>query len=283
MISWLFLKLVIGEMLLLLCILYRTPLREPLMVVLDCPVVISTLGGILLALLLSTIYTIGKLHLRSTDSDGSVILMEDQVLMANKVLEASLIGFLLFVLLMIGKLHLLLREHSSLKRIIIAEEKQLKERKDYNAGKLKDLKKDVAILKRLIKKLECECERKANQAKAAKANEIAVQKQYEEFQLEYDSLLEYNEIIRNQLQSINQNLLDNRQGGWSSLKSSIIPDSLVQFPCGNQTSIESGGEPDQEIGPQTTNQNDCCICSGGLPISFPRQRRPIYQQLSTLL
>jgi len=66
------------------------------------------------------------------------------------------------------------------------------------------LGEEVSTLRAKIKKLESECETKAKEAKAAEAEAEAVRKQSEGFLLEYDRLLEDNQNLRNQLESIDQ-------------------------------------------------------------------------------
>ncbi|KAI8558278.1 hypothetical protein RHMOL_Rhmol04G0078500 [Rhododendron molle] len=187
--------------------------------------------------------------------------------------------------MMRDKLHQLVREHSSLNQMIISEEKQLAERKRQNAKSLKALEKEIAPLKTMIKKLEFEYERKAKHANTAKAKEMALVKQTEEFELEYDRLLEYNEILRNQLQSIDESsLMGNPKRGWSSLKSNFLGEGLIQLPWGTHNSIKNSGELGPEIDVQTSNQSAQYLCSGCHHAgSFPRHRRPISQQMSFTL
>lgn len=72
---------------------------------------------------------------------------------------------------------------------------------------LKALEEEIAALRAKIKKLESESETKAKEAKAAETDAEALRKQYEGFLLECDHLLEDNQNLRNQLESIDPSLL----------------------------------------------------------------------------
>lgn len=64
---------------------------------------------------------------------------------------------------------------------------------------------EISSLKEQVRKLESELERKDNEAKAAEADKLALRKQSEGLLLEYDRLLEDNQNLRSQLQSIDWN------------------------------------------------------------------------------
>ncbi|KAF2284939.1 hypothetical protein GH714_032704 [Hevea brasiliensis] len=67
---------------------------------------------------------------------------------------------------------------------------------------------EIASLKTKIKNLESECEARVREAKAAETEAEALRKQSEGFLLEYDRLLEDNQNLRNQLESIDQTLTE---------------------------------------------------------------------------
>ena len=85
--------------------------------------------------------------------------------------------------------------------------------KNGGAEELKAMGEEIATLRAKIKKLESECETKAKEAKTAEAEAEALRKQSEGFLLEYDRLLEDNQNLRNQLESIDQSLIqpDNKK------------------------------------------------------------------------
>lgn len=78
--------------------------------------------------------------------------------------------------------------------------------KNGSAEEIKAMGEEIATLRTKIKELESECETKAKEAKAAEAEAEALRKQSEGFLLEYDRLLEDNQNLRNQLESIDQSL-----------------------------------------------------------------------------
>ena len=61
---------------------------------------------------------------------------------------------------------------------------------------------EIASLRAKVKKLESECEVKTKDAKAAEAEAEALRKQSEGLLMEYDRLLEDNQNLRSQLESI---------------------------------------------------------------------------------
>ncbi|KAF7146760.1 hypothetical protein RHSIM_Rhsim04G0052600 [Rhododendron simsii] len=271
------------EMALALSLVFETPLQKLAIAALDRLnqgsrrlVILTAVEGILVVILM----TVRDCLIRGDSVDAL-----GQFLVADKALRASLLGFLPCLSMMRDKLHQLVREHSSLNQMILSEEKQLAERKLQNAKSLKALEKRIAPLKTMIKKLELEYERKAKHANTAKAKEMALMKQTEEFELEYDRLLEYNEILRNQLQSIDESsLMGNPKRGWSSLKSNLLGEGLLQLPWGTHNSIKNSSELGPEIDVQTCNQSAQYLCSGCHHAgSLPRHRRPIYQQMSFTL
>ena len=89
--------LVFGEVAVILVLLFRTPLRKPLLMLLDRlkqgrgPVVASTAGGTLFVIMMSLIYNITTIQTRTVEGGGAVN-PTDQVLLANQLLEASLLG-----------------------------------------------------------------------------------------------------------------------------------------------------------------------------------------------
>ncbi|KAK6137646.1 hypothetical protein DH2020_028572 [Rehmannia glutinosa] len=87
--------LVFGEVAVILVLLFRTPLRKPLLILLDRlkqgrgPVVASTAGGTLFVIMVSLLYNITTIQNRSVEAGG--VNPTDQVLLANQLLEASLL------------------------------------------------------------------------------------------------------------------------------------------------------------------------------------------------
>ncbi|KAK9284959.1 hypothetical protein L1049_024889 [Liquidambar formosana] len=204
---------IFAEMFLILTLLFKTPLRKLVIVSLDRlkrgrgPVMVTTVAGTLFVVLASSVYSMVKIQNRTAESGP--MNPTDQVLMAKHTLEASLMGFVLFLSLMIDRLHHYIRELRMLRKTMEAAKKQnraFEESKNGNAEEVKALGEKISTLKTKIKKLETECEAKAQEAKAAQANAEALKKQSEGFLLEYDRLLEENQNLRNQLESIDHSL-----------------------------------------------------------------------------
>ncbi|KAI3755886.1 hypothetical protein L1987_55695 [Smallanthus sonchifolius] len=100
--------LVIAEINVILVLLFRTPLRKLVMFVLDClkegrGPIMSTVGMTLFAVLMSSVYSIMRIQKRSMETGA--VNQTDQVLLANHILDSSLMGFCLFLGLMIDRLH----------------------------------------------------------------------------------------------------------------------------------------------------------------------------------
>ncbi|GLT55260.1 hypothetical protein SLA2020_283990 [Shorea laevis] len=106
--------LVLAEMGLILTLLFGSPLRKLVMMGLDRskqgrgPLVAKTVAGTMIVLFSSTVYSVIKIQKRSTEA--GMINPTDEVLMAHRHLEASLVGFSLFLALMIDRLHYYINE-----------------------------------------------------------------------------------------------------------------------------------------------------------------------------
>ncbi|KAM1149358.1 hypothetical protein ACFX15_029839 [Malus domestica] len=131
--------LVLAEMALILSLLFRTPLRKLVIVGLDRskqgrgPLVAKSVGGTILVFFSSTIYSVFNVQKRL--SEAGFVNPTDEVLMAHRLLEASLIGFSLFLAMIIDRLHYYIKELHLL-RERVEEVKNLK--KDYERKKSTD-------------------------------------------------------------------------------------------------------------------------------------------------
>ncbi|KAK2649422.1 hypothetical protein Ddye_016911 [Dipteronia dyeriana] len=122
-------------------------------------------------------------------------------------------GFLLYLSLMIDRLHHFIGELQLLQKTTEAAKMQnrgIEDGKSINAAaeenKTKNWGSEIATLKTKIKKLKSDCDAKAKEAKTAETEAEARKKQSEGFLLEYDRLLAENQDLRTQLQSIEQGL-----------------------------------------------------------------------------
>lgn len=87
-----------------------------------------------------------------------------------------------------------------------------KQNRGFEDGKIsvpeetKTSEEEVSTLRSKIEQLESELEKKKKELNTAEANAIALRKQSEGFLLEYDRLLEDNQNLRSQLQSLDWRL-----------------------------------------------------------------------------
>ncbi|KAF5950072.1 hypothetical protein HYC85_012065 [Camellia sinensis] len=199
---------ILGEMAVILILLFKTPLRKLVIMALDRlkrgtgPLVVKTVAGVIFVFMSITVYSVTEIQSRPIDSLNPT----DQIILARHMLEASLMGFLLFLLLMIDRLHHYIRELRLLRKTMEAAKKQNRANEDGKSEELKVLGEEVSRLKTHIKQLETKHEIKEKEVKSAEANVLALKSQSEGFLVEYDRLLEENQNLRNQLQSIDQSL-----------------------------------------------------------------------------
>ncbi|GMH12043.1 hypothetical protein Nepgr_013884 [Nepenthes gracilis] len=197
----------------IILLLFKTPLRKLVIMALDRmkrgkgPVMVKTVAGTVFVVLMSSVYNI--IDITNREVDPGSINPTDQVLMARNLLDASLMGFILFLGLMIDRLHHYIRELRLLRKTMEAAKKQSRsfdDGKNGNSGDLQAMGEELTTLKTKIKNLESECAAKADKAKAAESNAEAMRKQSEGLLLEYDRLLEDNQNLRNQLRAADQSL-----------------------------------------------------------------------------
>ncbi|KAM7498312.1 hypothetical protein LguiA_022726 [Lonicera macranthoides] len=200
-----------AEMATILLLLFKTPLRKFLIMALDrvkrgrAPLIVKSVAATVFVIMMYTVYSIREIQSRPID----VLNPTDHVLLANHILEASLMGFSLFLSLMIDRLHHYIRELRLLRKTMEAAKKQsrgFEDGKNGGAEELKAASEEVSRLKKKIKKLEAECETKEKEAKSAEANSVALKNQSEGFLSELDRLQHENQSLRTQLQSIDQSL-----------------------------------------------------------------------------
>ncbi|KAL3377558.1 hypothetical protein AABB24_003791 [Solanum stoloniferum] len=205
---------IFAEMALILLLIFKTPLRKLVIMGLDRvkrgrgPIVVKTTGGTIFIVMLSSIYSVVSIHKRWIDEDGNVT-PTDQILMAQHLLEASLMGFTLFLALMIDRLHHYIRELRMRRKSMEAVNKQNRGFEDGKNGAsddMKSLEEEASALRLKIKKLEATVEEKAKESSDAEANVVALKKQSEHFLRENDSLHEDNQNLRAQVQSLDQRL-----------------------------------------------------------------------------
>ncbi|KAH7545718.1 hypothetical protein FEM48_Zijuj01G0123400 [Ziziphus jujuba var. spinosa] len=204
---------IFSEMGLAMVLLFKTPLRKLVIMGLDRvkrgrgPVVVKTVAGTVFVVLMSNVYSMMKIKKRWIE-DGEVN-PTDQVLMANHLLEATLMGSSLFLALMIDRLHHYIRELRIRRKSMEAVKKQNRgfdDSKTSGSDEIKAMEVELTTLQAKLKQVESELEKRVKDVNSAEANAVALRKQSEGFLLEYDRLLEENQNLRNQLQSVDRRL-----------------------------------------------------------------------------
>lgn len=204
---------ILVEAALILPLSFRTPFRKLVLMGLDQvkrgrgPVMVKTVAATVFVVMMSTVYSMMSIQKRGIE-DG-VANPTDQVLMAKHLLEATLMGAILFLALMIDRLHHYIRELRMRRKTMETANKQNRSSDDLKANGsvgIKALEEEIRDLKSKSKELEADLETKKTEIHAAEASAVALRKQSEGFLLEYDRLLEENQILRNQLQNLDHKL-----------------------------------------------------------------------------
>lgn len=204
---------ILAEGSLILLLLFKTPLRKLAIVGLDRvkrghgPVVVTTVAATVWVVLGSGVYSMFKIRRRGAEDGGGAANPTDQVLMAKHLLECTLMGATLFLALMIDRLHHYIRELRLRRKSMEAVKKQTRafeDGKNGNLEELKNLEEETRVLREKVKQLESDLDTRTKDVHAAEANSVALRKQSEGFLLEYDRLLEENQNLRNQLQSLDR-------------------------------------------------------------------------------
>lgn len=191
-------------------LLFKTPLRKLVIMLLDRlkrgrgPLMVKTVGGTVLVVLSSSLYSMFKIQNRGIEDAGAVN-PTDQILMAKHLLESTLMGAVLFLALMIDRLHHYIRELRIRRKSMEAVKKQMRGSEDAKAAsseEVKGMEEEAAKLRVEINRLESELQSKIKEVNVAESNVTALRKQSEGFLLEYDRLLEENQNLRNQVQSL---------------------------------------------------------------------------------
>ncbi|XP_077213224.1 uncharacterized protein LOC143848223 [Tasmannia lanceolata] len=210
MIQLLFLVLFAEGMVALLLMVKIGPLRELAMRGIDQlkmgkgPATLKTLACTMLVILASSVTSILKIQNRGTKI-GTVTPM-DQVLWRTHLLEASLIGYSLFLGLVIDRLHQYLCKLIGLRKTVRSSKQEaeklqkehflLKEKEEKASKERALLQEEISSLKEKLQKLKLESEDKEKRAISAEDHVKALQKQAEDLLLEYDRLLEDNQNLQ---------------------------------------------------------------------------------------
>ncbi|XVF32168.1 hypothetical protein REPUB_Repub17cG0058500 [Reevesia pubescens] len=212
MIQLLFLVLFAEAVVAFLLLVKIGPLRELVIKSLDQlkmgkgPATMKTIAGTMSVILLSSLLSIIKIQNKGAKL-GTMSPM-DQVLWRTHLLEASLMGFTLFLGFIIDRMHHYLRKLIGLRSSVGSsreeverlqkERMQLKENDEKASKEIKLLKEENSTLSENLKKLKLESEEKDKKIETAEAHVASLQKQSADLLLEYDRLLEDNQNLQNQ-------------------------------------------------------------------------------------
>lgn len=185
------------------------------------PAMIKTLAGAMIVILASSLTSIMKIQTRATKLGA--VTPTDQILLKTHMLEASLMGYALFLGLVIHRLHHFLRKIRGLRATVDSlkmqagggqvSPKEGKEQNDSDSKARQVLKGEIAGLRQKLQKLTLDCEQMENETKSVEADAKSLQKQAEEFLMEYDRLLEHNQNLQSQLSALDKpsSKLDNKK------------------------------------------------------------------------
>ncbi|KAH8489951.1 hypothetical protein H0E87_025240 [Populus deltoides] len=170
------------------------------------PATVKTIAGTMSVILFSSLMSIVKIQNKGAKL-GTMSPM-DQVLWRTHLLEASLMGFTLFLGFLIDRMHHYLskllglrsRVGSSKEEVerLQKEKMQLKEEEGKASTEMKLLQEQFSTLSENLKKLKLESEQKDKQIETAEAHVVALHKRSADLLLEYDRLLEDNQNLQAQ-------------------------------------------------------------------------------------
>ncbi|KAI9108083.1 hypothetical protein K1719_020956 [Acacia pycnantha] len=171
------------------------------------PATVKTIAGTMSVILLSSVMSIFKIQNKGAKL-GTMSPM-DQVLWRTHLLEASLMGFTLFLGFIIDRMHHYLRKLINLRGNVGSSKEELErlrkekvqfEDKEEKASKeIKKLKEEISSLSESLKKAKLDCKEKDERVETAEVHVASLQKQAADLLLEYDRLLEDNQNLQAQV------------------------------------------------------------------------------------
>ncbi|XP_078170351.1 B-cell receptor-associated protein 31-like protein [Carex rostrata] len=174
------------------------------------PATVKTLACTMAVILASSVYSLLQIQRRGARLGGNVSPM-DQVLWRTHLLESSLIGYTLFLAILIDRLHHYLKKVILLRKTVATsreeterlqtENRTLRERESKALAELKKIQKELGTFNEKLQKVKNESLEHERKAVTAEAHVAALQKQSEELLLEYDRLLEDNQMLQAQVLS----------------------------------------------------------------------------------
>ncbi|KAG7605393.1 putative B-cell receptor-associated protein [Arabidopsis thaliana] len=213
MIQLLFLVLFVEGAIAFLLLIKIGPLRELVIKSLDQmkmgkgPATVKTIAGTMSVILFSNLMSIVKIQNKGAKL-GTMSPM-DQVLWRTHLLEASLLGVVLFLGFIIDRMHHYLRKLINLRSNVGSskeeleqlqkERTELKEKEEKASKEIKQLQEKLSSITERVKKAETESKEKEKKLETAETHVTALQKQSAELLLEYDRLLEDNQHLQSQI------------------------------------------------------------------------------------
>ncbi|RID59788.1 hypothetical protein BRARA_F02990 [Brassica rapa] len=213
MIQLLFMVLFVEGAIAFLLLIKIGPLRELVIKSLDQmkmgkgPATVKTIAGTMSVILLSNLMSIVKIQNKGAKL-GTMSPM-DQVLWRTHLLEASLMGVVLFFGFIIDRMHHYLRKLINLRGNVGSSKEELeqlqkernefKEKEDKASKEIKQLQEKLSSVSERLKKAETESKEKEKKLETAETHVTALQKQSAELLLEYDRLLEDNQKLQSQI------------------------------------------------------------------------------------
>ncbi|KAK4268277.1 hypothetical protein QN277_024957 [Acacia crassicarpa] len=171
------------------------------------PATVKTIAGTMSVILLSSVMSVFKIQNKGAKL-GTMSPM-DQVLWRTHLLEASLMGFTLFLGFIIDRMHHYLRKLINLRANVGSSKEELErlrkekvqfEDKEEKASKeIKKLKEEISSLSESLKKAKLDCKEKDERVETAEVHVASLQKQAADLLLEYDRLLEDNQNLQAQV------------------------------------------------------------------------------------
>ncbi|KAK4752601.1 hypothetical protein SAY87_021399 [Trapa incisa] len=168
------------------------------------PATVKTIAGTMSVILLSSLMSIVKIQNKGAKL-GTMSPM-DQVLWRTHLLEASLMGFTLFLGFIIDRMHhylqklIILRSNAGASKDEVErlwkERSEFKEKEEKTSKEVKLMQEEILKLSESLKKLRSESEEKDKMVETAEAHVVALQKQSADLLLEYDRLLEENQTLQ---------------------------------------------------------------------------------------
>lgn len=201
--------LLAAEAALVLVLLFRTPARRLALLAVDCskrgrgPVMARTVAATMFVVLGSSGYSIAKIRRR--EGEFAQLTPTDQVLASRHLLEASLMGYSLFLGLIIDRLHHYIRQLRAMKKNMEAVTKQSRVLEETKLGETEEIQgyqKKIDSLNEQVQVLKHQSESQTEELKTAENNNLALRKQSEGLLTEYERLIAENEELRNKLQTM---------------------------------------------------------------------------------